>query len=351
MKERSRKSAGKKSKASRNATGLQEFSGGPSPSNSQAGQQLDLFGLPVAPAPRSRQQGKRKPVQSAVVRTLSRALDELATSFAASAGTPGSPTSGTCGPRYGGSSASAVLGQLLESRLVDVMEGFGSPEFALHWRCLGMPLGPRILQRAASGRHTSDKGCSGWPSPAANEYEPTNLNVMEQRRQKCAEKHGNNGFGLTLGMASYLAGWPSPDHSHHGSYKSPEKSLETDLPTVAEMAGWPTTTARDFRDGRSNQHGKNARPLNEVAELAGWDTPTVADADKVTAASNRGLMRQTTGPTPSSSTAETAKRDESRGVLNPFFSAWLMGFPLSWTLAGLRAVSRSRGKSRDGLRS
>ena len=37
--------------------------------------------------------------------------------------------------------------------------------------------------------------------------------------------------------------------------------------------GWPTTAARDWRDGRSNQHGKNARPLNEMARLTGWPTP------------------------------------------------------------------------------
>lgn len=39
--------------------------------------------------------------------------------------------------------------------------------------------------------------------------------------------------------------------------------------------GWPAPTARDWRDGRSNQHGKNARPLNEVAMLAlvGWPAP------------------------------------------------------------------------------
>lgn len=37
--------------------------------------------------------------------------------------------------------------------------------------------------------------------------------------------------------------------------------------------GWPTPSSRNFRDGRSNQHGKHARPLNEVAALAGWPTP------------------------------------------------------------------------------
>jgi hypothetical protein len=42
--------------------------------------------------------------------------------------------------------------------------------------------------------------------------------------------------------------------------------------------GWPCPAARDWRDGRSNQHGKNARPLNEVATLTGWPAPLGHDA-------------------------------------------------------------------------
>jgi hypothetical protein len=34
---------------------------------------------------------------------------------------------------------------------------------------------------------------------------------------------------------------------------------------------------RDWKGCKSNQHGKNARPLNEVAELAGWPTPDAQD--------------------------------------------------------------------------
>jgi len=37
--------------------------------------------------------------------------------------------------------------------------------------------------------------------------------------------------------------------------------------------GWPTAAARDWKSGKSNQHGKNARPLNEVAILAGYPKP------------------------------------------------------------------------------
>lgn len=52
---------------------------------------------------------------------------------------------------------------------------------------------------------------TGWPTPAANEFEPNDLEKLQERRAALAEKHGNNGFGLTLGQAAPLnAGWPSP---------------------------------------------------------------------------------------------------------------------------------------------
>jgi hypothetical protein len=43
---------------------------------------------------------------------------------------------------------------------------------------------------------------------------------------------------------------------------------------------WPTESARDWKGCKSNQHGKNARPLNEVAELAGWPTPMIPNGGR-----------------------------------------------------------------------
>lgn len=38
-----------------------------------------------------------------------------------------------------------------------------------------------------------------------------------------------------------------------------------------QAKNWPTAAAANWRDGASNQHGKNSRPLNEVVQL--WPTP------------------------------------------------------------------------------
>jgi len=48
---------------------------------------------------------------------------------------------------------------------------------------------------------------AGWPTPDASAMNLKDANWQE-RRKECAERHGNNGFGLTLGMAVTLS--PAP---------------------------------------------------------------------------------------------------------------------------------------------
>jgi hypothetical protein len=49
-----------------------------------------------------------------------------------------------------------------------------------------------------------------WPTPTANQFEVKDTQELLARRQRMQEKHGNNGFGLTLSqMASIDATAPS----------------------------------------------------------------------------------------------------------------------------------------------
>lgn len=361
---------------------------GTTPSSLPIGIQLDLFGPPPAPASPSASPG----------------------------GARERKTPATSGPSASGSSASANLQRLLESKLVAVVDTNGSMEYSLTWRVRVTPAGRRICRLAARGRRTSGSGCSGWPtcqardgdgrgaqaeranglrmnlddyaaltgwqtptvqdagdrtytysrgdhekpylalagqamlagwptamvpnggrtvegtrveegregkpqsghleavallagwpSPSVNNYEPTDLEAMEARRQRILEQGINgNGFGLTLGMGVQL--W---------------------------LAGWASPASRDWRDGRASQKTMegNARPLNEQAVmLAGWHTPLAQPEvpEKGTHCRHvlAGLNNQALGSgTPTtSSPAETASTD----VLNPALPRWLQGFPETW---------------------
>jgi hypothetical protein len=109
---------------------------------------------------------------------------------------------------------------------------------------------------------------------------------------------------------------------------------------------------------RSVEAAMGMRESKNAPKLAGWatassrdwkDTPGMAQTGTNPDGSERErldqLPRQVTGLMPSPSSAGTEKPGESLR-LNPAFSGWLMGYPRAWTLTGLKAHFRLRGKSR-----
>src|SRR6185312_15839893 len=111
-------------------------------------------------------------------------------------------TSGTFGPPSAGSSASVALTSCLGSRLKARLAASGSTLWRLTWKDMATPSGRRFSLLRASARPKSDTGLTGWPAPC--------------------QQDGPNG--------------------------GPAQGKDR-LPGAADLAGWPTATTRDWKDG------------------------------------------------------------------------------------------------------
>ena len=287
------------------ATSSQESPGGPLPSNSPAGPTIGPYGQGVAHARASRR----------------RASGAAAT------------IPGICGPSSADSLQNASLlwssaskslpvtpsGRLqasLGAAIIRRLQPYGSMVYRQAWKVRATPSGFTFLAHTASARTTSGSGCTGWRTPKANES-AEDVDSVTARRQLRRE-NGDTKTGNLLNLSQ-----------------------------EAQLAGWPTASCRDAkgRTGQASQatqkaKGHERKILAETAELAGWRSPQSANATQgpksdehfqACQATNKSQITLTDqvaafGPTSSSSPAGT----ERRGVLNPAFPLWLMGFPATW---------------------
>ena len=173
-----------------------------------------------------------------------------------------SRTTATYGRNGSTSSASAVLTQYILNKLQTRLGTGGLIQFPMTWKLKATPSERLYSEHVLSARRTKDAGYTAseslWPTVRAS--------PNENRTRGMPPTHGK-----THGIA--LAG------------------------LVTETAMWATPTQRDHKSGKSNLHGKNARPLNE--QVVGVAT---------------GFNAQTT----------------NSGYLHPAFPCWLMGLPQDW---------------------
>ena len=163
-----------------------------------------------------------------------------------------------------------------------------------------------------------------WPTPNAGPQNDGDT-TWEQRRELLKAKHDNgngNGFGLTLGQASSLVPWATPQAMDSELAGGARQTCLTNQAT-GRYAGGPTPLVNDEL-GSKYCYG-----------------PMKADGSRPEYLKLPGAV-DLTGPTPSGSPAEM----EKPGQLNPAFSRWLMGLPAEWDACAPTAMPSSR-KSRQ----
>lgn len=289
-------------------TGSPDLGVGTTPSDLPDGPKVGQSGPAPAPVPRSLRREEKNPALIAVVKTLYRMLDGLATSYAAYAATNGLPTSGTYGRKCGDCSGTEDLQFSLGNKLHQRMGVSGSLLFALRWKYWVTPLGPPICALRAAGHRTSGKDFGSWPSPKVSDFKGAD----------CARAENRTG------------------NRHAGD----------DLSTVA-LTSWATPATRDYRFANLKPYqerggGKKGEQLNNQAvHLASWPTPITGDAhlSSTPEAAQRRLdegkptvsriAATLSGPPAPGSPAGTGS-GAPQGQLNPQFPLWLMGYPQDW---------------------
>lgn len=247
-------------------------------------QQMILPGLPSAISLRASGHGHTPCAAQDGRMTAPSGQDPVPASLSArQAKEKGLLTSGTCGPPSSVSSASAALTSFLASRLQALTALHGSTLYRLTWKQRTTPAGRSIPALRASVPRTSDNGCTGWPTPRSVAAGPDFAIAMRK-----------NSGGMSL-------------------------------QTTAQLAGWVTPSARDWKDtpGMTTERPDGRNRTDQLPRQAATASPCrLTVSGKMLTGFCAGM--------------------ESGGQLNPALARWLMGLPPEWDDCGAMVTPSSR---------
>jgi hypothetical protein len=193
---------------------------------------------------------------------------------------------------------------------------------------------------------------AGWPTPQAGTPAQNGYNAAgntDSGRRTVALVPGH----VAPSEAAKYAGWPSPTAKDCDSSGTSASNQGNTLTDAARMAGWAIPQTHDAIGpktmeqieamrlrGREKGHEPGVSNLNEQALLvAGWATPSTGDwrtpphstrSERDGSPAGERLEAQAAHVIPGASLNGLPAATESRGLLNPRFSGWLQGIPLTW---------------------
>jgi hypothetical protein len=177
--------------------------------------------------------------------------------------------------------------------------------YSMRWKEKVTPRGRRYFQLVASGRRTSVSDCglpAGWPSSTVG-------NAQGSQMAKDASPTGKRPDGskatVSLNQVATFAGWPTPAANTYG------ENLEREM-----------ERRKRLKEKHGNGNGSGLT-TTVAAQMAAVGTEELGPA-RITA--NGTIL-----------TGSYAGM-ESGGQLNPALSRWLMGYPVAWCQAAIRAA-------------